>query len=128
MHYDWRKGRAGALEFAEEWIAAWNSHDLNRILSHYSGNFEMTSPFIAKLCNEPSGRLKGRNKVGEYWRKSLTRMPDLRFELLDVIAGASSLTIYYKSVLNLSATEVLFFDEQGKVFKAAAHYNELLQL
>ena len=24
------------LRFAEAWIAAWNSHDLNRILAHYA--------------------------------------------------------------------------------------------
>ena len=128
MNYDWRKGRNSALGFATEWIAAWNSHDLNRVLSHYSEDFEMSSPFIAKMCNEPSGKLKGRNNVGEYWRKSLEKMPDLKFELLDVFAGASSMTIYYKSALNLFATEVLFFDDQGKVFKAAAHYNELPRL
>ncbi|MEI8247817.1 MAG: hypothetical protein WCI51_18415 [Lentisphaerota bacterium] len=50
MNYDWRKGRNSALEFATEWIAAWNSHDLNRVLSHYSEDFETSSPFIAKMC------------------------------------------------------------------------------
>jgi ketosteroid isomerase-like protein len=33
-----------AAQFAEEWIAAWNSHDLDRILSHYADDFEMASP------------------------------------------------------------------------------------
>ena len=28
--------RSWAFEFAEEWIASWNSHDLDRILSHYT--------------------------------------------------------------------------------------------
>src|ERR1700723_3107179 len=32
-----------ALRFAE-WIAAWNAHDLPRILSHYADDFEMSSP------------------------------------------------------------------------------------
>ena len=27
--------------FAAEWIAAWNSHDLERILAHYTDDFEM---------------------------------------------------------------------------------------
>jgi ketosteroid isomerase-like protein len=25
-----------AQAFADEWIAAWNSHDLDRVLSHYA--------------------------------------------------------------------------------------------
>jgi len=36
--------KAFADHFAAEWIAAWNSHDLERILSHYTDNFEMSSP------------------------------------------------------------------------------------
>ena len=32
-----------AHEFAREWIAAWNSHDLELILSHYADDFEMAS-------------------------------------------------------------------------------------
>jgi hypothetical protein len=27
---------ADALAFAEVWVAAWNAHDLGRILSHYA--------------------------------------------------------------------------------------------
>ena len=33
-----------ALEFADEWIAAWNSHDLDRVLRHYAADAELTSP------------------------------------------------------------------------------------
>jgi ketosteroid isomerase-like protein len=29
-----------AEAFASEWIEAWNSHDLDRILAHYSDDFE----------------------------------------------------------------------------------------
>ncbi|MFC6805599.1 hypothetical protein ACFQE2_07705 [Methylophaga thalassica] len=49
-----------AEQFAHEWIAAWNSHDLTQILSHYDDDFEMTSPLIVKLMGEPSGKLKGK--------------------------------------------------------------------
>jgi ketosteroid isomerase-like protein len=45
-----------AEHFAHEWIAAWNSHDLQRILSHYAEDFEMASPFIVQVAGEPSGR------------------------------------------------------------------------
>ena len=36
--------RAWAQAFAEEWIAAWSSHDLERILAQYTDDFEMSSP------------------------------------------------------------------------------------
>ncbi len=33
-----------AQAFAEDWIASWNSHDMERILAHYTDDFEMSSP------------------------------------------------------------------------------------
>ena len=48
-----------AMEFAKEWIDAWNAHDLNRILSHYSCDFEKASSRIVQVMNEPTGKLKG---------------------------------------------------------------------
>ena len=115
--------REEAVRFAEEWATAWNAHDLDRILGHYRDDFEMTTPFIVKLMGEPSGTLKGKEQIGAYWRQALERIPDLHFEILDVFAGVGSVVIYYKAVLGLLACEVFFFDEQSKVYKAVAHYN-----
>lgn len=35
-----------AKQFAEHWISAWNKHDLEEILSHYTDDFDMTTPMI----------------------------------------------------------------------------------
>ena len=113
--------KAFAEHFATEWIDSWNSHDLDRILSHYSDDFEMVSPLIAQIANEPSGVLKGKVAVGAYWAKALERIPDLRFELVTTLLGVNSITIYYRGVRALSA-EIFHFDDAGKVSKAYAHY------
>ncbi len=110
-----------ALRFAEEWIAAWNSHDLGRILSHYEDDFEMSSPVIVQAMGEQTGRLKGKTAVAEYWGKTLDRYPDLHFRLLHVLTGVSSVTIIYDGVRGLSA-EVFHFSTHGKVARAYAHY------
>ena len=112
-----------ARDFAQAWVAAWNSHDLDRIMSHYSDDFQMTSPFIAKMMNEPTGTIKGKDKVRAYWAQALERLPDLHFELIEVLASVASITIYYHAVLGKRAAEVLFFNENGKVQRAVAHYN-----
>lgn len=39
-----------AEEFARDWIESWNSRDLDRILSHYSDQFEMSSPKITQIA------------------------------------------------------------------------------
>jgi ketosteroid isomerase-like protein len=114
---DWAEG------FAREWVDSWNAHDLERVLSHYSDDFEMSSPFIVAFSGEPSGTLKGKANVGAYWRAALERIPDLHFELLQVFVCVNSITIYYRAVLGKLATEVLFFDADGKACKGLAHYD-----
>lgn len=111
-----------AQRFAAEWIEAWNSHDVDKILGHYADDFEMSSPYISLIAGEPSGMLKGKDQVGAYWAQALQHMPDLHFELLNALTGVNSLTLYYQGVRGLAA-EVLHFDEAGKVIKAYAHYS-----
>ena len=115
--------REFALRFAEEWIASWNSHDLERILSHFTDDFEMSSPVIVEFMGEPSGTLKGKDAVREYWAKALVRVPDMQFELLEVYAGAGSVVIRYRGPRGPSA-EAFWFNAEGKVYRAAAHYTK----
>jgi hypothetical protein len=112
-----------ARKFAQEWVEAWNAHDLERVLSHYTDDFEMSSPFILAFAGEPSGTLKGKVQVGGYWRTALERIPNLNFELLEVFTCVNSITVYYKAVLGKLATEVFFLNQDDKVYKAFAHYN-----
>ena len=110
-----------ATRFAAEWIAAWNAHDLDRVLAFYEDDFEMHSPIIPELAGEPSGTLKGKAAVGAYWAKALRLMPDLHFELVTVLNGVDSVTLYYRGHRGMSA-EVLHFSARGKVRAAYAHY------
>jgi ketosteroid isomerase-like protein len=104
-------------------VDSWNSHDLDRILSHYADDFQMTSPFIVTMMNEPTGTIKGKEKVRAYWAQALERLPDLHFDLIEVLASVDSITVYYNAVLGKRAAEVLFLDDNGKVRRAVAHYN-----
>lgn len=114
--------QAFAEHFAADWIASWNAHDLDRILAHYADNFEMTSPVIVQIAGEPSGKLRGKQAVGAYWRKALQLIPDLHFELLSVLVGVGSITLYYKGARGRLAAEVFHFGADRKVVKAFAHY------
>ena len=113
--------------FAREWVNAWNDRVLSRVLDHYTDEFEMSSPFIAELAGEPSGTLTGKSAIEAYWRSALTRMPDLRFELLRVLVGAGSIVLYYKTSFGKLAAEVIFINPEGKVTRAFAHYMDDVQ-
>ena len=120
-----------AAKFAQEWIDAWNSHDLSRILAHYRDDFEITTPMIKMALGGDTGTLKGKVAIGAYWQAALEKMPDLHFELLDVTEGVDSIAVYYKSVLDKLAVEVMFFDDNveddsktsdKKVSRVVVHY------
>ena len=110
-----------AIKFSKDWIDSWNSHDIERILSHYHSDFVMSSPKIAVIANEPSGVLSGKDKVAEYWSKALSLIPKLEFKHINTFVGADSLIIYYVGASGLAA-EVFFFNSEGLVVRAAAHY------
>jgi hypothetical protein len=111
-----------AKDFAQTWITSWNTHNLDDILSHYSDDIEITTPMIKLAAGIESGSLKGKEKVADYWRKALQKIPDLHFELIDVMEGINSVALYYKSVMNKKAVEVMFFNEYGKVNRMYALY------
>jgi ketosteroid isomerase-like protein len=109
-----------AHAFAKDWIASWNAHDMDRILSHYTDDFEMTSPLIVERLGLPEGKLKGKRAIREYWLPSLAMQPPLRFELLDVFVGVDVVTIYYHNVGRRLVTETLFFNSSGKATRGMA--------
>jgi len=113
--------KAFADHFAADWIDSWNTHDLDRVLAHYTDDFEMSSPVIIKVAGEPSGTLQGKEAVGSYWAKALQLIPDLHFELITTLVGVDSITLYYQGARGLSA-EVFHFNQDGKVTRAYAHY------
>jgi ketosteroid isomerase-like protein len=115
--------RAFAERFAIDWVDSWNSHDLERILAHYTDDFVMSSPMIVQRLQEPSGTLQGKDAIRRYWSMGLNATPALRFELERVLVGMDSLTIEYRRAFTgSSAAEVLFFDQQLRVVRGVAHY------
>jgi hypothetical protein len=113
-----------AEDFAAEWIAAWNSHDLDRILLHYTDDFQFSSPFIPTVAGEPSGILNGREAIRAYWSKALARRPDLHFKLVSLMVGVESIVIHYSRHDGKFGAEHFEFNRDGKVIKSSAHYAE----
>lgn len=112
-----------AQELAQEWIEAWNSHDIDQILSHYSNEIVFTSPFIVKLLGDNSGIIQGKANLRSYFIKGLEAYPNLKFELYRVLTGVDSITLYYKTVNEMFAAEVMHIDSEGKIAKVIAHYS-----
>ena len=112
-----------AWHFAQHWIAAWNSHDLEAILSHYDDSIELTSPVAARLLALPDGKVMGNANLRAYFRRGLEAFPQLHFELEDVLAGLHSVVLYYRNQVGSRTAEFMEFSEQGKVIRVIANYS-----
>ena len=108
--------------FAHEWLAAWNSRDLDTIMGPYHEDVEFHSPFMAMLGVEPSGVLHGKSALRGYFAAGLARLPDLRFDLLSVLTGVDSLAIVYRNQGGSTVAELMRL-EAGRVTWASAHYS-----
>lgn len=110
-----------ASQFAREWIEAWNAHDLERILSHYSPAVELSSPVAARLTGD--GSVRGKDQLRAYFQKGLELFPELRFTLLDVLAGLASVVLYYENQRGTRTGEFMELDGEGKVIRVVANYS-----
>lgn len=112
-----------AKSFAEQWIDAWNRHDLTAIMGLYSQDIRFYSPYIIKLEMNAEGVISEKDELQKYFGKALGIYTDLHFELYEVLTGAGSVILYYKSVGNRMAAEMMELDESGKISLVRAHYN-----
>lgn len=110
--------------FSKEWESAWNSHDLDWILSHYSDGIVFRSNKAIPLVG--NGEITGKKNLKAYWQQALRSQPNLKFEVLEVFRGYRMMVILYKNHKSIRATETLYFDEKDKVVNAAACHHEAL--
>lgn len=114
---------AEARQFAQHWVLAWNSHDLDAIMSHYGSEVVLTSPAAAKLLKSESGNIEGKESVRGYFKKGLEAYPNLSFELLDVMWGLSSMVLYYVNQKGTKTGEFMEFNDDRKVIRVVANYS-----
>jgi len=112
-----------AMAFARQWVAAWNSHDLDAIVSHYAPDVVLTSPVAAKILSDPSGTVRGETALRDYFRRGLEAYPDLHFELLEVMAGLSSVVLCYINQKDTKTAEFMEFGKDGKIVRVVANYS-----
>jgi hypothetical protein len=111
-----------ALRIARGWIAAWNSHDIDRILSHYSDAIELTSPLVSRILGAGINMVSGRAALRKYFLCGLEAFPDLKFNLWGAYPGHDSLVVHYQRLRGLRAAEFMRIDDSGRVSQVIAHY------
>ena len=114
--------RDEAWNLANRWVAAWNAHDLDLIMTHYEEAIELTSPVAAQLLGTSGGKVVGKASLRAYFRRGLEAYPELRFHLEDVLWGVNSLVLYYTNQKGSRTGEFMELSAIGKVARVVAYY------
>jgi hypothetical protein len=112
-----------ARNLAKHWVAAWNAHDLDLIMSHYDDPVELTSPVAAQLLGSSDGKVVGKANVRAYFQRGLEAYPELHFHLEDVLWGLNSVVFYYTNQEGTRAAEFMELSAARKALRVVAHYS-----
>ena len=116
--------KAQAQTLAHKWIAAFNNHDLEAVLSHYAESVELTSLLVTKVLDDPAGTVRGKHALRAYFAKALAAAPGLKFDLLDVFAGVNSVAVYLRSNVRGLQVEVNELDSNGRIARVLVHHRD----
>jgi len=114
--------REDAWNLANDWLAAWNAHDLDLIMTHYDDAIELTSPVAAQLLGTSDGRVVGKADLRAYFQRGLEAYPELHFSLEDVLWGVNSVVFYYANQKGRRTAEFMELSASGKVVRVVANY------
>jgi hypothetical protein len=114
-----------ARELAEEWVAVWNDHDLDGIMSLYSPAIVFQTPTIIDSLGIADGRVEGLEDLREHFTRGLKRLPDLHFELDQVYTGVRSVAIAYRWSDGTPVCELHEYDTQERIERVQALYHGL---
>ena len=107
--------------FAEQWIDAWNRHDVERVLLAFADDVVFTSPTAERVVPESRGTVRGKDALRAYWTRALRGNPELHFTLVAVYAGVDTIVINYRNQTGTVVNEVLTFEDGLVVAGHATH-------
>jgi len=110
------------VQFSAAWQAAWNAHDLDAVLAHFHDDVVFTSPVAARILPGSDGVVRGKEQLRAYWAEGLRVFPDLRFTVVDIFAGVTTLVLQYRNQRGSIVDEVLVFGKDGRVVQGHGTY------
>ena len=106
-----------------QWVEAWNSRELERVLTLYSEDAEMTSAHIRALGFDAGGTVRGKDSLRAYWSKALSMIANnLHFTLIDTYVSPDSVVVFYENERGHRICEYLRLDNAGKIRQGSANH------
>jgi hypothetical protein len=107
---------------AKSWIEAWNAHDLDRILSHYSPDVVFEAATVRTRWSKPDGKLHGIAELRKHFALGLELAPNLAFQLEQVFLAPSGYAILYRRENGNRVIDCVEVDEHGHAKQVTAYY------
>ena len=117
--------REAMMDFARNWVAAWNRRDVDSVLSHFTDDAVFVSPVAANYVGSPI--IRGKSELSKYWHAALERLSTLEFKL-DYASWdpeRRELNVVYESNLNGTrrrSCEMMTFNADGHQIRGEAMY------
>ena len=104
------------------WVAAWNTGDLERVLTLYDEAAVMTSDRIPAMGFDASGTVCGKDALRASWGKALGLLPGLHFTLIDVFVRPDSVVVFYENERGTRICEYLRVNDAGLIVQGSANH------
>ena len=82
-------------EIALQWFAAFNEHNLEKLLSLYDDKAEHFSPKLKIRQPETNGLIKGKEALRSWWKDAFDRFPTLNYEVKKLTADDEQVFMEY---------------------------------
>ena len=87
-------------EIANNWLKAFNEHDLEKLLSLYDDNAEHFSPKLKLRKPETNGIIKGKSEMRKWWKDAFDRLPDLSYHEKTITANNERVFMEYTRIVS----------------------------
>ncbi len=108
------------------WFAAFNEHDLEKLLSLYDENATHYSPKLKIHQPETNGLIKGKAALRNWWADAFERLPHLHYEVLRLTTEGEIVFMEYirqtPGEADLRVGEVLEIKE-GKIVASRVYHS-----
>lgn len=113
------------LSIAHLWFEAFNSHNLDKLLSLYDDEAQHYSPKLKIRIPETEGLITGKVALRAWWKEAFDHLPSLHYKVTSLTSNADRVFMeYIRSVENeskLLVAEVLEIKE-GKIIASRVYH------
>jgi ketosteroid isomerase-like protein len=110
------------VEIINDWVDAWNSHDLERIMHHYANTVEFIAQTVVSRWDKANGKLKGKEELRLHFSKGLALAPNIHFTIEEILWAPNGYAVLYHRENGNRVLDAVELDEAGLAIRVTAYY------